>query len=294
MSNDSKIKKKLKSEINIAVLLTCHNRRDKTVACLNALFSSHLPDKVNLNVFLVDDGSTDGTGAAVQNQFPQVNLIKGSGSLYWNQGMRLAWQTAVSNTEFDFFLWLNDDTTVLKNTIIEMVNSYTEIINRKNKLGIITGACQSHISKGEFSYGGRNDDGPVIPNGELQECKYINGNVVLVSKEVFGKLGNLSPEFTHTMGDYDYGLRAGKKGILCYTTKDYIAFCEKNSGIPDWCNPQIPIAKRLQLLNSPKGLNLKEYIVFRKKFWGWRWIFFAVKAILKSVFPVLYFKISHT
>ena len=44
----------------IATLITCHNRKDKTLACLDALFSNHLPDRVLLDVFLVDDGSTDG------------------------------------------------------------------------------------------------------------------------------------------------------------------------------------------------------------------------------------------
>ena len=41
----------------IAAILTCHNRKEKTLACLHSLFSIIS----TIDVFLVDDGSTDGT-----------------------------------------------------------------------------------------------------------------------------------------------------------------------------------------------------------------------------------------
>ena len=43
----------------IAVLITCHNRRVMTLACLDALVANRLPSAVTLAVILVDDGSTD-------------------------------------------------------------------------------------------------------------------------------------------------------------------------------------------------------------------------------------------
>jgi GT2 family glycosyltransferase len=74
----------------IAVLLTCHNRRDKTITCLDSLYNCLLPSDFQLDVFLVDDGSSDGTSKAVSEKFPSVNVIQGNGNLFWNQGMRLA------------------------------------------------------------------------------------------------------------------------------------------------------------------------------------------------------------
>ena len=66
-------------------------------------------DKIDLNVYLVDDGSTDGTSEAVKKNFPQVNIIKGDGTLFWNGGMRVAFSKAMES-EHDYYLWLNDDT----------------------------------------------------------------------------------------------------------------------------------------------------------------------------------------
>ncbi len=63
----------------IAVLLTCHNRRAETLRCLEALLAQDAG--ASLRVFLVDDGSTDGTGEAVRVSFPQVNVVQGDGSL---------------------------------------------------------------------------------------------------------------------------------------------------------------------------------------------------------------------
>ena len=47
--------------LRIAALLTVHNRRDLTVACLSALFNQKLPEAVELQAYVVDDGSSDGT-----------------------------------------------------------------------------------------------------------------------------------------------------------------------------------------------------------------------------------------
>ncbi|WP_456376520.1 glycosyltransferase family 2 protein [Lutibacter sp.] len=273
--------------MNIAVLLTCHNRKEKTIACLTYLYQTTLPKPYALHVFLVDDGSTDGTAQAVQVNFPQVNVIQGNGNLFWNQGMRLAWKTASKKQDYDFYLWLNDDTILNRHAIIELLQCNKEAFSKDAKEAIICGACSNTKNEDTFSYGGRTDLGEVIPNGNLQQCTYINGNVVLVPKKTFITLGNLSKEYTHGIGDNDYGLRAIKAGYKCYTTKTYIATCPTNED-PQWANPDIPLKKRFALFYSSRGLNYKEYILFRKKFWGIKWISFAVKAYAKVLFPKMY------
>ncbi len=268
------------------MLLTCHNRKDKTLDCLTSLFHCELPDSYSLDVFLVDDGSIDGTAEEVKKIFPIVNIIQGNGNLYWNQGMRLAWNNARETKYFDFYLWLNDDTLLAENAIVELIMCYDECISKKS-VGIISGACKTSMESITFSYGGRSDTGPVIPNGVLQECRFINGNVVLVSREIFDVLGNLSDSYTHAMGDFDYGLRAISAGFKCYTSKIYIAICHVND-IPAWCDPNIPFRKRWNLFHSPRGLNIKEYSLFNKKFNGSKWIIFVGKAYAKVIAPELY------
>jgi GT2 family glycosyltransferase len=244
------------------------------------------------SVYLVDDGSTDNTGEAVKESFPDVHIIQGNGNLFWNQGMRLAWQTAAKAGDYDFYLWLNDDTIIDENAISELSKNYHEAFTTNNKPSIIVGTCRAESGKNDFSYGGRNENGPILPNGQLQECKFINGNLVLVSQTIFKQIGFLSNDYTHTFGDNDYGLRAIQAGFKCYASKHYIATCPPNPGIPGWCNPKNSLKKRWQLLHSPQGLNIKEYNKYRKKFWGNKWIMFALKAYLKTIIPTLYGRFS--
>ncbi len=278
--------------INAAVLMTCHNRREKTIDSLSALFNIEKPGFLFFDVYLVDDGSTDGTGEAVKKFFPDVNIIKGNGCLFWNGGMRLAWNTSVKKKEYDFYIWLNDDTMLFSSAITELFDSFNEAFANDGKPAIIVGSCQTNSDINEFSYGGRTDNGPVIPNGKLQKCKYINGNIVLISKEIYSKTGNLSDKFTHAMGDFDYGLRAAKNGFESYITKRFIAVCPPNEGKPAWCNPEISIKERWKSLHSPNGLNIKEYIVFRKKHWGLKWVIYTLKVYVNFLFPKIYSYIS--
>lgn len=58
----------------IAVLLTCHNRKDKTLRSLDSLFSQDLAPDFSLVVYLIDEGSTDRTSEAIAQTYPQAKL----------------------------------------------------------------------------------------------------------------------------------------------------------------------------------------------------------------------------
>tara|TARA_Y100001970_G_C14166441_1_gene821560 strand:- start:614 stop:1459 length:846 start_codon:yes stop_codon:yes gene_type:complete len=276
---------------NLAILLTCYNRVDTTLKCLENLYNTNFPLDLKFDVFLVDASSPDNTLKILKKKYPDINTFKGNKHLFWNGGMRLAWEKALEyNKKFQFYLWLNDDTMLDKNSICELFDCYNKGLNSEFKESIVVGACRDNNNN--FSYGGRTDNHPVIPNGKIQICKYINGNIVLISSNIYNKLGNLSSDYTHSMGDFDYGLRAMKHNINCITTKQFIATCLKNEK-PDFYNPTLSIKKRFESLYSPKGLNFREYIVFRKKFWGKKWLIYAIKAYLRTLSPSIYNKLSN-
>lgn len=51
--------------VRVAALLTCHNRKNKTLDCLKKLSMQVLPEKTIVETYLVNDGSSDDTGDAV-------------------------------------------------------------------------------------------------------------------------------------------------------------------------------------------------------------------------------------
>lgn len=91
-----------------------------------------------MDVYLTDDGCTDGTPEAVRQQFPQVHIIHGDGNLFWNRGMYTAWQEAAKK-DYDFYLWLNDDTFVYP----DMLSALLHASQQKENKAIIVGPTQS-------------------------------------------------------------------------------------------------------------------------------------------------------
>jgi GT2 family glycosyltransferase len=247
----------------IATLITCHNRKEKTLLCIKALFDQiGLGNNFIIDVFLVDDGSTDGTSDAIRVQFPYVNIIQGTGNLYWNRGMHLAWETASAYKDYDYFLWLNDDTFLFNNAFRNLFFDFLPD-------SIVCGTTKSSISN-NITYGGfSNSNKFLIPNSFHQNADYYNGNCVLVPRNVFRKLGNLDPFFHHALGDFDYSLRARKNGIEIKIAPDFIGFCERHESIPKWRSNSINLLDRFKNLYNPlSGCNPIEYFVFDKRHKG--------------------------
>ena len=255
--------------VQIAILMTCHNRKDKTLACLEQLYlQGGLDQEYNIQVYLVDDGSNDGTTQAVLEAYPFVNIIKGDGNLYWNRGMYTAWASA-SSTNHDFYLWLNDDTYLYKYALAEMLSAAQET----NSKAIICGCIESPINVGELTYGGGNMEGSSYKNnypaGNIAECDIINGNCVLIPRYVFNAVGNLDWTFIHAIGDNDYSLRARKLGISSFTTGRFVASCESHATLPKWCLPKVKLTDRICNLYSPLGYSHPNHqFIFEQRHFG--------------------------
>lgn len=234
---------------NIAVLMSCHNRKQKTLDCLRALSAAEVPAASKFQVFLVDDGSTDGTGSSVQSEFPDVTLIPGNGQLYWNRGMILAWETATQHSP-DFYLLLNDDTILAAHVFTELL----ETSAHQGDEAIVVGTTCAVQDSSIVTYGGRNPTGGlIVPNGDLQKCHHFNGNCVLVPDSVYRKLGTLDPYYRHSFGDFDYGLRATKVGVKQLVSPTVIGICDTHVSLPKWCNSKTSLRNRLHAFYSPLG-----------------------------------------
>lgn len=247
----------------IAVLITVHNRKDKTLECLQLLYAQLPMDGYQVDVYLTDDGCTDGTPEAVKKQFPKVYIIHGDGNLFWNRGMYTAWKEAAKK-DYDFYLWLNDDTFVYSNMLSTLLQSSQD----KDHQAIIVGATQS-VDHRQATYGGRLFNGKIPePNGKLIPIHHFNGNIVLIPKPVFQKIGNLDYYFTHSKGDFDYGLRAGKAGIEMFQTGIFLGECELHESLDKWCNPEIPFKQRWKMLHRPNGMPPRETFYFERRHLG--------------------------
>lgn len=250
---------------SIAALLTVHNRKDKTIQCLHNLFVQQgLNEDYSVAVFLTDDGCTDGTAEAVAELYPQVNVVKGDGSLFWNRGMYTAWNEAAKQT-FDYFLWLNDDTNLYGDTILKLlINS-----DKKHNASIILGSTCALGDKKRITYGGLDKNRQTVySDSEFLPCFFMHGNIVLIPKLVFDKVGFNDPHYRHSLGDHDYGLMAQKKGFTVLVSPGVYGECDAHEAISKWKNPALPLRERWSAFFKPTGQNPFEYFYFRKKHFG--------------------------
>ena len=264
----------------IAALITCHNRKQKTMQCLEALAQQQLSENLEIRVFLVDDGSTDGTAAAIRDAYPAVIILNGNGHLYWCGGMRLAFSEAMKSKP-NFYLWLNDDVMMSEESLLLMVKTYQALCREGYLKSIVVGSTKDSQT-GELTYGGLSKGpwfrplyfAPVVPGQTPKQCDSMNGNCVLIPDEVAQLVGNIDASFTHTMGDLDYGLRARQKGCVVWEVPGYVGTCTKNSARGTWTDPNISFADRIKKVRGKRGLPFFEWSIFVHRHGGILWFFY--------------------
>ena len=274
-----------------AVLLTCYNRRAITLAALSRLFAQ--PGAEKFTVFLLDDNSSDGTPDAVSADFPQVRLLHGDGHLFWCGGMRRAFAAALAE-DFDFYLWLNDDTLLEHSAVAAMIATYQDLRTRVGERVLVAGATRD-AQTGRVTYGGLVRMGlhpfryrMLEPSGAPQPCLTMNGNCVLIPRAVATRVGNLSEEFQHSIGDIDYGLRAQQAGCQVWLAPESIGTCSHNEVQGRFYDSGQSFRRRWKHAMSAKGLPPREHYIFCRRHGGWLWPIYWVLPYLRIVLSSLF------
>lgn len=278
--------------MKIAVLLATFNRKEKTITCLDSLFKQDNLSDTQLDVFLTDDASSDGTAAAVKGKFPQVNIFAGTGSLFWAGGMRISWNNALA-AKPDYFLLLNDDTVLTKTAVADLLKYSSIDANRNAGPAICIGSTVDWHT-GEISYGGKKlrsknniKSDTVYSKTQYVECDLGNANIMLVPEPVVEKIGILSDAFTHVLADYDYTLRAKKAGFKVVVTPGILGNCLDDHG-NNWKSGNVTLKERIKYLKSPKGLAYSEYLKFIREHFPLHLPAAFLKLWMKTLFPFVW------
>ena len=262
----------------ILAVFTCYNRKEKTVKCLESLLNYN-PDQ-NFSFIAVDDNSMDGTKEALQ-KFDNMKIIEGDGKCYYSGGMRLGINEGKKSIDsYEWVLFFNDDVEFFPKAITKLIN-----FSRNSKDILIGATCDK---QGKLSYGGvkkKSQFRPafsIIMSGENREfCDTFNANCVLIPFDIFKALPNIDKRYTHSLGDYDYGLEARKRGIKLVASDFFVGVCDDNDIKGTWRDTNLKRCERLRKKESPKGLPWREWFYFTKKHYG------IISACLSAVTPYL-------
>ena len=292
------------TRVTVCALLTCFNRREKTLECLRALSASDGLARVALSAVLVDDGSTDGTAQAVRAEFPWVEVITSDGSLFWCRGMHRAFEAALLKG-FDHYLWLNDDTVLRPDALAALLGCEAQLRQRSTAPLIVVGNTVDPIT-GAHTYGGERVPSRlrpfrverVAPSAEPRRCDTLTGNIVLVTARAAQRAGNLDPSFEHAMGDTDYGLRARRRGVELWVAPHAHGTCAHNPVAGTYLDESLPFATRWQRMLQRKGLPWRSWLTFTRRHMGVMWpMYFAwpyAKLVARSCLTTLRRQTSHS
>lgn len=291
--------------MKIAVLLTCHNRQEKTKKCLQSLKQAVIPSIISIEVFLTNDGCTDDTVIIAQNIFTSkenLHIIDGDGNMFWAGGMRHCWKEAMKrHDEWDFYLLLNDDVELMPNVFHELLEAHKCAIDKYGEEGMYSGITCDPEDHNKMTYGGNVWTNRLLsksvrlkPSGEPQMCDVTNANILMVSKSVVDKIGIFYEGYVHGSADQDYSWTARKKGIPVLLTSHFCGICPVDHKNPDAVREMLlkmSLKERKAYFKHPLHSS-KEQIISEWRMNPVRMPLIAFGRFLILYFPKLYYGIN--
>ena len=279
------------------ILFTAYNRYEKDRRCIRSVCDQPPVEGFSFDVYLLDDASPDHTGARIREEFPEVQVMNGSGSLYWVGGMRTVWQEALKK-EYQAYLLLNDDVELLPDAFVQLFESYRKMDPGFTGSALYIGSTRD-TATGKLSYGGRRLLNHITGKNELIQpdpelilpAEMAHANILLVTRQAVDRIGILDGRFTQQLADYDYSLRAFKKAIPLYVCPGYTGICTDDHG-KNWLPQETSLRERLRYLYHPKHLAYSEYLYYMRRHFPLFVPVAFLKLWAKTLFPILWTRLK--
>lgn len=202
----------------IHIVVPVFNRRSLTERFLSCLRQQSFR---NFETIIVDDGSTDGTAELVADRFPEVQVLRGAGNLWWtgavNVGIRHAMAQAAATAAI---LVINND--------VEIGPNYLEIIHRlwQSRPRTLIGSVAVDVNNQDIIiYGGtivnwwtakttKLNSGRRLSEVERDDydVSVLTGRGTLIPIQVFRDIGLYNDRHYQQTGDEELPARAARAG----------------------------------------------------------------------------------
>lgn len=201
----------------VSIILLNWNGKKDTLECFASLSKLSYS---NVEIILVDNGSTDDSIEVFKKQYPQFTYIETHENLGFAGGNNVGLKYALS-TDSQYFLLLNNDTTVDPDFLHPLVDAAkkhpqggifgTKILSYSNPEVIDHLGGFWNPKRAEFDTWGKEiPDEKDIPERQVD---YVCGCSFFITKDVLEKIGLLEPRFFLLWEETDYCFRARKNGF---------------------------------------------------------------------------------
>jgi N-acetylglucosaminyl-diphospho-decaprenol L-rhamnosyltransferase len=186
----------------VAIVTVLHNSSAVIEKCLKSI-----PEGVE--VYVVDNASTDGCGELAKKARPSISLIRSDVNLGFGRGNNLALNKIVT----EFALVLNPDTVMQEDTIpklLKVADKYEDAAIIAPTMFYEDGTIQKTYKNSVFMREAKKSK-YVRPDGDLcAEC--LSGAAMLLRVSIFKKIGYFDPKIFLFYEDDDICLKAKNAG----------------------------------------------------------------------------------
>jgi GT2 family glycosyltransferase len=218
----------------IAVVTPVHNRREITLQCLRSLERIDSAG-LDVSVFVVDDGSTDGTAEAIAAEFPGVYVLPGNGDLWFTEGTNVGVRAALEHDP-DYVLMMNDDQVFDPGFLQSMVRTAVEyprsivgglLLLWDTPHRVFQVAPQWKVAWGGWRHWFHQTVWTVPPTP--WDVDLIVGNCVLVPVAAIREHGLMRSDRYPNFGDAEYTPRLKRNGWRLLIDPGARVFCQPNN-----------------------------------------------------------------
>lgn len=208
--------------ITVTVLVVNWNRKELLRNCLNSLILQDLNiagRKVELEVIVIDNSSSDGSQAMVKQEFTQVSLIENK----VNRGFCAANNQGIAVARGEFIALLNNDAEACPGWVTELLKA----LDGRPEFGMAASKIVSwdnarridkvgHLIYPDGQNGGRGAG--EIDRGQfenMEEVLWPDGCAAMYRKAMLDKIGGFDEDLFAYADDAELGLRARIAGWKC-------------------------------------------------------------------------------
>lgn len=274
--------------IRVEIVAPVHNRRDITLQCLKSL--SRIDNAgLDVHTIIVDDGSTDGTSEAIQEQFPDVEIVEGDGNLWFTAATNRGISAALKHLP-DYIVTINDDEVFDPQFLHRMIATA-----RANPRSVIGGLLllwdEPHkvfqiAPKWDTWAGGYRHFVQqtvwTVPE-KAWEVELIVGNCVLFPADAIRECGLMNEDRFPHYGDAEYTPRMRRMGWRLLIEPRARIFCQPNTPPPSLrqMDPMKMIDRALMDLGNANSV--------RRRFWA-NWFGAPNRAAAVVALPIFYLR----
>ena len=216
------------------LLLPVHNRIDITRRFIESLQAQTYQE---FQIVLIDDGSTDGTSAMVQRDFPSVIILRGNGNWWWAGSLHQGylWLKSHGSPPGTMVLIINDDA-VFGPEYLQTAVTRLEKLKRTLLVSNAYGIETQKLIDGGVHADWRHLKFTLEQDQTKINCASTRGLFLFASD--FMEIGGFHPHLLpHYTSDYEFTMRAYNKGYTLLVDERLKLYSdESTTGFVDFRN----------------------------------------------------------